>query len=86
MKVIERATRDELRRMPAVVRSSALAKAAIDLAKRLDAGPADTAAVLLVRELRMAMTDLQERAKDDATNDVEDFLRRVSTPAFDAGH
>jgi hypothetical protein len=34
----------------------------------------------------MAMTDLRERAKDDATNDVEDFLRRVSTPAFDAGH
>jgi hypothetical protein len=86
MKVVERAARAELRALPEQVRSSALAKAAIDLAKRLDAGPPDTTAVLLARELRMAMADLRGQAKGDATNDVEEFLRRVSTPAFDTGH
>jgi hypothetical protein len=40
----------------------------------------------LSRELRLVLTDLRRQVKGDATGDVEDFLRRVSTPAFDAGH
>ncbi|HEV8526413.1 MAG TPA: hypothetical protein VGS60_02520 [Actinomycetes bacterium] len=84
MRVIERAIRGELRKMPDDVRGSALAKAAIDLAKRPDAGPADTAAVLLVRELRLTMTDLYRRVPEDLTNDVDRFLARIAAP--DVGH
>ena len=84
MGVIERATRGELRKLPADVRGSGLAKAAIDLARRLDAGPADTAAVLLVRELRQTMTDLYRRGPEDLTNDVDRFLARIAAP--DVGH
>jgi len=80
MGVIERATRGELRKLPADVRGSGLAKAAIDLARRLDAGPADTAAVLLVRELRQTMTDLYRRGPEDLTNDVDRFLARIAAP------
>lgn len=73
--------------MPAAVSSSALARVAIDLAARLDAEPADTSAVLLARELRMAMADLREQAKGDAGHEVEQFLARISTPSFgDAAH
>jgi hypothetical protein len=84
MRAVERAVRAELRTLPEAVRTSAVARVAIDLAARLDEGPADTAAVLLARELRQCMSELRAMAKGDATSDVEDFLRRVSTPAFDA--
>jgi hypothetical protein len=80
MRAIERATRGELRKMPDDVRGSALAKAAVDLAKRLDADPGDTAAVMLVRELRLTMTDLYRRVPEDMTNDVDRFLARIATP------
>jgi hypothetical protein len=86
MKAAERAARADLRALPPEVASGVLARAVIDLARRLDAGPADTTAVLLVRELRLALADLRSQAKDDATGDVEAFLARVSAPAFDAGH
>jgi hypothetical protein len=86
MKATEKAARAELRALPPDVAGGGLARAVIDLARRLDDEPADTAAVLLVRELRLAMADLRAQAKGDATSDVEAFLARVSTPAFDAGH
>jgi hypothetical protein len=86
MGVIERAARDEVRRMPAEVRGSALAKAVVALARRLDGRPSDSAAALLNRELRQTFADLRAQTKGDGTGDVEEFLRRVSTPAFDAGH
>ena len=59
---------------------------AVDLARRLDAEPGDRSAVMLSRELRLLMADLRPRVKGGGTDDVEQFLRRVSTPAFDAGH
>jgi hypothetical protein len=52
----------------------------------MDAEPGDRSAVMLSRELRLLMADLRTQVKGDATGDVEEFLRRVSTPAFDAGH
>jgi hypothetical protein len=85
MRAIEAATRAELRDLDVSLRTSALARAAVDLARRLDADPGDRSAVMLSRELRLVLADLHTRAKGGA-RDVEEFLRRVSTPAFDAGH
>jgi hypothetical protein len=68
------------------LQSSVLARVALDIAKRMDAGPGDRSAVMLSRELRLVMAGLRAQLKGDATGDVEEFLRRVSTPAFDAGH
>ncbi|HEY2957371.1 MAG TPA: hypothetical protein VGM21_04045 [Actinomycetota bacterium] len=81
MKAVERAARAELRALPAEARSSALAKAVIDLARRLDAGPADTTAVLLVRELRQATAFLHRRQPEgDLSGEVESFLERIAAP------
>lgn len=86
MRATERAARAYLRTLPADLAAGPLARAVIDLAKRLDGDPADTAAVLLARELRMGLQDLRGQAKGSGTDDVEAFLAGVSTPAFDAGH
>lgn len=86
MKAIERALRAELRAMPAAVSGSSLAKAGIGLAQRLDAGPGDDAATRLTRELRQVVAELHRQAKGGAVSEVEEFLARVSTPAFDTGH
>jgi len=80
MRAIEKATRAELQSLPELVRSSALAEVALELARRLDAEPADTAAVLLARELRMALNDLHQRAPEDLTDDVDRFLARIAAP------
>lgn len=71
--------------MPDGVRNSAQARAAIDLAQRLDGEDAASVAVLLARELRMAMTELHRQAKGDASHEVEEFLRRVSAPSLGDG-
>ena len=84
MGTIERALRSEVVKMAADVRGSALAKAALALARRLDSDPADTAAALLNRELRMTLTDLYRRAPEGGTDDVERFLARIAAP--DVGH
>ena len=84
MRAIERATRAEVRKLPEDVRGSGLARVAIDLAKRLDADPADTTATLLARELRMTMGDLHRRAPEDLGGEVERFLGRIA--ASDGGH
>lgn len=87
MSPIEKATRAELQSLPELVRSSALAEVALDLARRLDGEPADTAAVLLARELRMALGDLHQRAPEDVTDDVDRFLARIATSdSRDAAH
>ena len=86
MRAIERATRKHLRALPDDLGAGPLAKAVIDLARRLDGEPADTAAVLLARELRMALQDLRAQAKGDTTSEIDAFLASVSAPAFDAGH
>jgi hypothetical protein len=84
MKAVERAARAELRGLPADIRDSTLAKSAMDLARRLDAGPADREATMLARELRQTMNDLHGRAPKDATDDVEQYLARIAAPEL--GH
>jgi hypothetical protein len=84
MAEIEQAARAELSALPTSQRSSALAATVLDLARRLDADPADTAAVLLARELRFAMAELRRQAGGDTTGDVEAFLARIAAP--DGGH
>jgi hypothetical protein len=86
VRATERTLRAELRALGVSLQSSVLARVALDIAKRMDAAPGDRSAVMLSRELRLVLTDLRRQVKGDATGDVEDFLRRVSTPAFDAGH
>ena len=80
MSPIEKATHQEIQALPELVRSSALCAVALDLARRLDTEPADTAAVLLARELRMTLADLHQRAPEDMTDDVDRFLARIASP------
>lgn len=55
MRAVERAAGAELRTLPEDVRGSTLAKAVLNLARRLDDDPADREAVLLARELRLSL-------------------------------
>jgi hypothetical protein len=84
VKAIERTIRAELRRLGVSLRSSVGARAAVDLARRMDAEPGDRSAVMLSRELRLLMADLRSQVKGDATGDVEAFLARIAAP--DVGH
>jgi hypothetical protein len=84
MKAVENAARAELRALPAEVRESTLAKAALNLARRLDAEPADREATMLARELRLTMSDLHRMGPEGDVDDVERFLARVAAP--DLGH
>jgi hypothetical protein len=82
VKATERATRAELRTLGADPTRSALAQAAVDLARRLDAGPGDRAAAMLVRELRLVVGDLRRSHGGDLGSELERFLGQVDTPAF----
>jgi hypothetical protein len=82
LRVTEKATRAELRALGADPMRSALARAAVDLARRLDAGPGDRAAAMLVRELRLVVGDLRRQQGGDLGSELERFLGGVSTPAF----
>lgn len=62
MKVLE-AARQELAVLPEILQKSALGAAVLDLARRLDDGPADREAVDLARELRIALGALHARAE-----------------------
>jgi hypothetical protein len=84
MKAIERTTRAELRRLGVSLRSSVGARAAVDLARRMDAEPGDRSVVMLSRELRLLMADLRSRVRGGGTDDVERFLARIAAP--DVGH
>jgi hypothetical protein len=84
MRAVEKAARAELRALPAEVRESTLAKAALNLARRLDAEPADREATMLARELRLTLAELHRQSPEDMTDDVERFLARVAAP--DLGH
>jgi hypothetical protein len=63
VKVLEAAIR-ELADLPETLRASTLGAAVLDLARRLDAGPADREAVDLARELRIALGALHAQAAD----------------------
>jgi hypothetical protein len=79
---VEEATRAELASLPPLARGSALAAAALVLARRLDAGPGDAVASMLVRELRHAMNDLRRRAGGDSNRDLDEFLASIAVPEF----
>ena len=79
MRAIERTTRAELRSLGVSLRSSVGARAAVDLARRMDAEPGDRSAVMLSRELRLLMDGLRS-LRGDATGDVEAFLARIAAP------
>jgi hypothetical protein len=80
VKAIERTIRAELRGLGVSLRSSVGARAAVDLARRMDAEPGDRSAVMLSRELRLVMADLRSRVKGGGTDDVERFLARIAAP------
>jgi hypothetical protein len=82
VRVTERATRAELRTLGADPTRSALARAAVDLAARLDATPGDRAAAMLCRELRLVMGDLHRRMGGDLGSELERFLGQVNTPSL----
>ena len=79
MRAVEQALMAELRTLGLPLDSAALAQCAVDLARRIDAGPGDRSAVMLARELRLLMAELT-RVKGDATGDVEAFLARIAAP------
>lgn len=79
---VEEATRAELDGLPASVRESALAAAALVLARRLDADPGDAVASMLARELRHAMADLHRRCEGDSNHDLDTFLASIAVPEF----
>lgn len=82
---IAAAVRTHLDGLPAVLGSCVLAESALDLARRLDDGPADREAVLLARELRMTLRELQN--PEDPAGEVERYLERIAAPDFgDASH
>ena len=57
----------------------ALAAAAVDLARRLDAGPGDDAAVRLLRELRVTMAEVRAHT-GGGESDLDRFLADISLP------
>jgi hypothetical protein len=83
VRVTERATRAELRALGVDLAASVLGRAAVDLAERLDAGPGDRAAAMLVRELRLVMGQLHRRHPEDLGSEVDRFLERIA--ATDSG-
>ena len=80
---VEKATRDELAGLSEPVRTSATAEVAVELARRLDCEPADSVAVLLARELRLAMADLHKQS-GEVNDDLEQFLAGSRIPRFAA--
>jgi hypothetical protein len=64
-KAVERAAQAELKALPVPVRTGALAAALLELARRLDGGPADREAAHLARELRLGLADLRRQAGVD---------------------
>jgi hypothetical protein len=78
----EKAIRSELDRLEVQPEQSLLATAALDLAQRLDAGPGDRAATMLVHEMRLTMAELAKQTEGGAGGELERFLESVSTPAF----
>jgi hypothetical protein len=74
------AARAELAALGVSTSSSTVARAALELARRLDDGPGDRSAVMLSRELRLIFADLRARQPEDASGEVEAFLARIAAP------
>jgi hypothetical protein len=82
MRAVEKAARAEIKALPAGLRTGALATALIELAKRLDAGPADREVAGIARELRLSLGELHRRAGGDIASETETFIAKISTPSF----
>ncbi len=80
--MIENAVRLELAGLPEDLRTSTLAAVALDLGRRVDAGPEDKDATALSRELRLVFRDLHARAGGAGGDDVERFLSSIANPAL----
>jgi hypothetical protein len=77
---VEAAVRAELTEACVRVDSSTLATVALDLARRLVAGPTDRDATMLARELRHIRAAL--RIDVDTASELEGFLRDIANPTF----
>jgi hypothetical protein len=84
VKRLESAAKRQLAAMGDEVASSALAEAAVLLARRLDARPPHYVVPSLVRELRLTMADLRAQVGEDGPDDVEAFLAGIAAPEL--GH
>jgi hypothetical protein len=65
LKPVQKAAVAELKALPAPLRTSTLAAAVLELARRLDGDPADREAAQLARELRLGLADLRRQAGVD---------------------
>jgi hypothetical protein len=65
LKPVEKAAVAELKALPVPLRTSTLAAAVLELARRLDGDPADREAAQLARELRLGLADLRRQAGVD---------------------
>jgi hypothetical protein len=84
VRAVERAARAELAALGVSTAASTAARAALELARRLDDGPGDRSAVMLSRELRLIFADLRGRQPEDASGEAEAFLARIAAP--NVGH
>jgi hypothetical protein len=66
LKPVEKAAVAELRALPAPLRTSTLAAAVLELARRLDNDPPDREAAQLSREIRLGLVDLRRQAGVDS--------------------
>lgn len=84
MRSIERATRAELGQLGVDLAKSALGRAAVDLAQRLDGEPTDRDAAGLSRELRQLLDTLHRR-HGAVGGDLDAFLAGISAASLGDG-
>jgi hypothetical protein len=73
---MERAARAELRQLPSAARTGLLAKAVLNLARRVDAGTTVRDAALAIREMRVTLDALAASTPARAVEDKADELTR----------
>lgn len=81
MKRVEKAVKAEIAAWGAGLAGSALAEAALLLARRLDADPADREVTALSRELRLVLAELR-RLAGATESELEVFLAGLSAAAL----
>lgn len=70
-----KAAQAEIGAFPVPLRGSTLAMAALDLARRLDAGPEDREVTAISRELRLVLGELRRLAAADGEEVIGDVGR-----------
>jgi hypothetical protein len=76
---VSKAARAELKALPAPLRTSTLAAAVLELARRLDNDPPDREAAQLARELRLALAELHRQAGVDDEEVIDVRARALGT-------